>query len=82
MINMVEKKTNKTFVTNDFSMSAYLFMRGKHLVKASKDGATFRFEFVDDGEIESLTMEYIHSESSKFDDAVRKIKKIIYGTKG
>lgn len=69
----------RTFCTNDLSFSAYLVMKGVQLVTAQKLGRTFKFEFLYDPKIERYNIEYIGSEVSRFDDAVRKLKRLMYG---
>jgi hypothetical protein len=72
---------HKPFVTNDLSFASYLVMNGLVLVKASKLGNSFQFIFMYDEKIENLKIAYVNSESSKFDDAVRKVKKILFSNK-
>ena len=69
------------FTTNDMSLAAYLIMRGCALKTANKLGKTFRFTFDLGERCEStLQIEYVNSESAKFDDAVRNLKKIMYSS--
>jgi hypothetical protein len=64
-------------------MSAYLVMHGMRLVRAKKLGKTFKFEFEPDPKIQELLASWVSSESSRFDDHVRKLKAIVYnGVKG
>jgi hypothetical protein len=69
----------KQFNTNDLSLAAYLMMRGCPLMAAKKLGKTFRFT-LDIGERneQSLKIEFINSESARFDAAVRDLKKIMF----
>ena len=69
----------ESFVTNDLSFAAYLTMHGVRLIRAKKLGKSFKFEFEKTKEIEKLRYQYPSSESSNFDDAVRKLKKLLYG---
>lgn len=70
----------KPYNTNDLSLTAYLMVRGCKLVAAKKLGQTFRFT-VDLGEFtqEEVEVDFINSEASKFDAAVRDLKKIMFG---
>lgn len=70
--------TPKPFVTNDLSFASYLVMSGLTLIKANRLGKSFQFIFAYDARIEELKISYVNSESSKFDDAVRKVKKILF----
>lgn len=70
----------KPYSTNDLSLTAYLMIRGCKLMSAKKLGTTFRFT-VDLGELEqgAVEVDFINSEASKFDAAVRDLKKIMFG---
>jgi len=68
------------FVTNDMSLAAYLVMNNIRLIGARRLGKSFQFRFENDPRIEQLKVVYINSESSRFDDAVRKLKTILYGS--
>ena len=68
-----------TFITNDLSFAAYLTMHGMEMMQAKRMGKTYKFTFKESTEIESLRFKYIRSESAKFDDSVRKIKKLLFG---
>lgn len=67
------------FVTNDLSFAAYLTMHGVQIIKAQKLGKTYKFTFENSDLVNQLRFKYIGSESSKFDDAVRKLKKLLFG---
>ena len=65
----------KEFITNDLSFAAYLTMHDVKLISAKKLGKSYKFTFDDiDSTIDKLKYTYIGSESSKFDDAIRKLK--------
>jgi hypothetical protein len=67
------------FITNDLSFAAYLSMHGVVLRKAQKLGKTYKFTFENSDQVDKLRFQYIGSESSKFDDSVRKLKKLLFG---
>lgn len=67
------------FSTNDLSFSAYLIMHGVPLKKAKRLGKSFQFSFEGGERVKNLQLQYITSESAKFDDAVRKLKKLVFG---
>ena len=69
----------KEFITNDMSFAAYLIMNGIPILRAEKLKHTYRFEFYNAPEIENLRLSYPTSESSRFDDHVRKLKKLVHG---
>jgi len=70
---------NNVFCTNDMSFAAYLTMHSVTMISAKKLGRSYKFTFQNSDKIEKLRFQYIGSESSKFDDAVRKLKKLVYG---
>jgi hypothetical protein len=78
-MNVNENEQMNQFTTNDLSFAAYLMMRGCPLLMAKKLGKTFRFT-LDLGEKQQnpMKIEYINSESAKFDASVRDLKKIMY----
>lgn len=67
------------FTTNDMSFAAYLTMHEVPLINVKKLGRTFKFTFEKTEQVKKLRFSYVHSESSKFDDAVRKLKKLVFG---
>lgn len=69
---------SKPFATNDLSFAAYLLMKGYDLSRAKKFGKSYQFVFNYSPEIERLRFAYVNSECARFDDAVRKIKKILF----
>ena len=68
------------YITSDLPLAAYFSMKGLVLVKASKgEDGRFRFEFDDPEDVaDTLAVEYLNSECSKFDYHVRRIKKFLY----
>ena len=65
--------------TSDLSLAAFLMMKGLLLLSANKDGPRFQFVFDDHSrEADMLSIEYINSEFSKFDNSVRTLKKLLY----
>ena len=74
----MQELAEKTFVTNDLSFAAYLLMNNMELLSAQKLGRTYKFQFRYLYEIERLKFQYVGSESSKFDDSVRKLKRVLF----
>jgi hypothetical protein len=68
----------KTFTTNDLSFSAYLVMKGITLLNAQRLGKTFKFSFLYDPLIDRYSIEYVGSDISRYDDAVRKLKRLVF----
>jgi hypothetical protein len=67
------------YKTSDLSLAAFLMMKGLVLLDANKNGPRFQFVFDDfDKKADMLSIEYINSEFSKFDNSVRTLKKLLY----
>lgn len=68
------------FKTSDIAIAAYLMMKGLKLVKAEKErSGRFRFEFDDPHSSGSqLAVEFVNSESAKFDAHVKNLKNILF----
>jgi hypothetical protein len=69
-----------TYVTSDLSLAAFLSMKGLNILRATKlSGGRFEFVLSDPSEMASgLSLEYVNSDFSKFDNQIRLIKKILY----
>ena len=70
----------KTFITSDLSLAAFLTMKGLSLLRCAKT-ATGKFEFIfEDLEDKApgLSMNYLNSDFCKFDNHVRTLKKMLY----
>lgn len=67
------------YITGDLSFAAYLLMQGCVLLKAQHTGKTNKF-YLDVGNrnIEQVKIQFINSESSKFDAAVRDLKRTLF----
>lgn len=69
------------FVTNDIGLAAYLLMKGVSIIRV-KNGRPFEFEFENKDNIcNRLSIEFLNSESSRFDDSIKKIKLILKNSK-
>ena len=70
----------KTFITSDLSLAAFLTMKGLTLLRCTKT-TVGKFEFIfEDSEEKApgLSMNYSNSEFCKFDNHVRTLKKMLY----
>jgi hypothetical protein len=68
---------NKTFITHDLSIAAYLLMRGKCLIRADKSGhgSKYVFEFEDpDDNVQKTALEFLSSECSVYDGYMRTLR--------
>lgn len=62
------------FVTNSLALAAYLLSKGVTIKKAT-GGRPFVFIFDDENDVcDQLAIDFLNSESSKFDDAMKKLK--------
>ncbi len=70
----------KEYSTSDLSLAAFLLMRGLQLKSAEKTSSgRFNFVFSDpDGKGKLLSLEFLNSDFSKYDNHVRNLKKVIY----
>ena len=68
------------YKTSDLALAAYLSLKGLRLISANRaDSGRFEFELEDnDNKAESLSVEYVGSEFSRFDNQVRSLKKLLY----
>lgn len=69
-----------TFKTSDIAIAAYLMMKGMKLVDARRlNNGRFHFEFDDpSNEGNKFAIEYVNSESAKFDSHIKNLKNIIF----
>tara|TARA_E500000331_G_C17265911_1_gene717135 strand:+ start:1974 stop:2195 length:222 start_codon:yes stop_codon:yes gene_type:complete len=70
----------KQYQTSDLSLAAYLLLKGVKLLKAEKENSgKFIFLFDDpDSKCKKLSLDFLNSELSEYDNHVRNLKKIIY----
>ena len=68
---------NKTFITHDLSIAAYLLMKGKSIIRADKSGQGNRyvFEFDDTAlDCQKCALEFLSSECSTYDGYMRTLR--------
>ena len=69
----------KTFVTHDLSLAAYLLMKGLVLQSAKKVANKFEFIFSDpDDAADKLSLEFIGSDFAAYDGYVRTLRGMLY----
>ena len=68
------------FETSDIGVAAYIMMKGLKLLNASRDQrGRFRFVFDDPKNLgQQLSVDFVNSESAKFDAHIKNLKNIIY----
>ena len=71
---------NRTFETSDIGIAAYVMMCGLKLKKATRaQGGRFSFIFDDPLDLgTSYAVDFVNSESAKFDAHVKNLKNILY----
>jgi hypothetical protein len=63
----------------DLDFAAYLLMRGVALAEAFRNGREFLFRFYDpESQIPKLSVEFTNSESARFGESCRRLKKVVY----
>lgn len=68
---------DKTAVVYDLDFAAFLLMHGVALAESYRDGREFMFKFLDTNDkIKELSIVFANSESAKFADCVRRLKKV------
>ena len=73
---------NRTFETSDIGIAAFIMMKGLKLVEAKRaPSGRFSFIFEDPGDsARSLAVDYVNSESAKFDAHIKNLKNILFKT--
>ena len=71
------------YTTNDIGIAAFLMLKNLQLKSCSiEDGGKYVFEFSDPSDLgTSLSIEYLNSECSKFDNQVKNLRKILNSLK-
>jgi hypothetical protein len=72
-----DKITNNQITTDDLAFSAYLKMKGYHLIKSDQKRSKSIFTFEVDGDIDQLKVEFINSDFVRFYNELRNLKKMI-----
>ncbi len=61
----------------DLDFASYLLMHNVPLAESYRDGREFMFKFLDpNSQIRDLAIKFANSESAKFADCVRRLKKV------
>ena len=70
----------KEYSTPDLSIAAFLLMKGVRLIRAERlKSGKFNFTFDDpDQKCQNLSLEFLNSEFSDYDNHVRNLKRMIY----
>jgi len=73
-------KNSKIYITSDIAIAAFLMMKGMQLLSATRErNGRFRFEFNNDkNEADKFAVEFVNSESAKFDAHVKNLKNILF----
>tara|TARA_R110001583_G_scaffold57149_1_gene171636 strand:+ start:580 stop:801 length:222 start_codon:yes stop_codon:yes gene_type:complete len=72
----------KTYKTSDIGIAAFIMMKGLKLVEAKRaQSGRFSFIFQDPSDsARSLAVDYVNSESAKFDAHIKNLKNILFKT--
>ena len=70
----------KIYTTSDIAIAAFLMMKGMKLLSASRErSGRFKFEFDNlKNEADKFAVEFVNSESAKFDAHVKNLKNILF----
>jgi len=68
---------NDHITTDDLAFSAYLKMKGYHLIKSDQKKSKSTFTFEVDGDVDQLKVEFINSDFVRFYNELRNLKKMI-----
>jgi len=71
------------YITSDIAIASFLMMKGLKLISAEKEkNGRFKFTFDDkDSMGQQLSVEFLNSESAKFDAHVKNLKNILFQEK-
>ena len=68
------------YKTSDIAIAAFLMMKGMKLISATREkNGRFRFEFDNTNNFaDNFAVEFVNSESAKFDAHVKNLKNILF----
>ncbi len=72
--------SGKIYITSDIAIAAFLMMKGMQLVSASRErSGRFKFQFDDaNNGADEFAVQFVNSESAKFDAHVKNLKNILF----
>ena len=65
------------YETADLGLAAFLLVKSMQLLSAGRKQGRYNFVFENDEECKKLAMEYINSEFSRFDAALKNLKNLV-----
>lgn len=70
----------KTYKTSDIGIAAFIMMKGLKLIEAKRSqSGRFSFVFEDNNDLgNSYAVDYLNSESAKFDANMKNLKNILF----
>lgn len=77
---MSNQCTQNYFETSDIAIASYVMMKGLKLISADRDyKGKFNFKFDDPkNKGPTLAVDYVNSESARFDSIMKNLKSILY----
>jgi len=69
--------TTDHITTDDLAFSAYLKMKGNHLIKSDRKRSKILFTFTVTEDVEQLKVDFINSQFVQFYNELRNLKKMI-----
>ena len=73
----MQEKESDIFETADLGTAAFLVTMGCKLVSAGTDRGRYSFIFEDQSKCRNLAVQYISSEYSKFDSALKNLRNLL-----
>lgn len=73
----MQEKVSSIFETADLGTAAFLVTMGCRLLSAGTDRGRYSFVFEDHDKCKELAVQYISSEFSKFDSALKNLRNLI-----
>ncbi len=68
---------NDLYETSDLGIAAYLVVKGRRLILAEKRPGRYSFTFLGKDECHKLAVQYVNTEFSRFDAALKNLKSVI-----
>jgi len=73
----MQEKQADVFETSDLGTAAFLLTKGCELVVASNERSRYSFIFVGNKKCKQLAIEYVNSDFSRFDSALKNLRNLV-----
>jgi len=65
------------YETADLGLAAFLLIKGRTMLSAGRRGSRYSFVFSGKDECQKLAVDYVNSEFSRFDAALKNLKNLV-----